>query len=593
MAIAVMVCLVHCKPSTEKHIEHQPDQGIPVQGRFDNLFDTDERGTKRIDIDLSQPSDVQLDIPHTATPQLVAYRVMGPVTGLQLKDELLPPIGDVRAWVQHLTRNASTDRQKAEALFQFVVHDIRDWYYPAQGLDLTVEDLGVLIWNFGYGFCYDMGRLQAGLWHEAGLRSRIVAWPQHTLAEVYYDDAWHLYDLQHRSFYEKPDGSVASFAEIKQDPTLFQGALNQLGLDPIGYPPHHMAHWYQIANPRFEDSADRAYWKIERSFAFDLRLGEYVDVIYTEPAVTYHPDSWAQYYGEMTLRKDPPWPVQGRLVYAPSHINQSAQWAPTTTPEGKPGYVLNMKSPFLFTEAWVKVPGISAFPRVWVHVWGNTQFAGRLVGGNALISKLVQGSNDFSVIVEDMDEDLSAALAKAEIHTRLQLSHIGLPKLRPGRNLLPLLFEHGTPHLSAWYLEYAPDLRIANIKTSPRYPRVGEPVDIIVTVENVGSGPSQPTQLNVNNNTTVLMSETIRSVGITTIPSLKPGRKTSVQVPWVANTEMTWYGQNPNVQLIDAWLDIEKMTADANRDNNRLQHYVVLKHSDGRFPELPGYQPLH
>jgi hypothetical protein len=62
-----------------------------------------------------------------------------------------------------------------------------------------------------------------------------------------------------------------------------------------------------------------------------------------------------------------------------------------------------------------------------------------------------------------------------------------------------------------------------------------------------------------------------------------------VRVYWQANKRMTWYGQNPNVQLFDAWLDFERNTGDADRDNNRRQDYVLLSARDGSLPDLPGY----
>lgn len=593
LAMAAVLCVSCHVNKLQPHASGEAQRLGGLQPRTENLHDTDERGTYRIDADASESTEFKLHLHPGATPQLVCYRVIGPVKGFKLNDEKSPLVGDLSGLINHVTAHCESDREKAEALFRFVVDDVKDWYYPAQGIDLTVEDLGVLIWNFGYGFCYDMGRLQAGLWHHAGLRSRIVGWPQHTLAEVYYDGGWHLYDLQHRSFYEKPDGSVAGFHELQADPTLFETQLNEFGLDPIGYPPHHLAHWYQIAKPNFQDSDEGIYWKTERSFAMDLRVGEFFEIFYTEPAVTYHPDSWSQYYGEMTLRKDPPWPIQGRLTYAPGYQNQKAQWSPVQTPEGTPGYQIDMASPFIFTEAWVRAPEVAGFTRVWVKVWGHTQFVGRLVGGNALLNRFIQGSNRFTVIIEANDAHaFPANLERSEIHSRLQISPIGVPKLRPGTNSLPLVFESGSPHLSAWYLEHAADLVVTSMKTIPKHPKPGDRCDLVFTVRNRGSGRSVPTELTVNNNTTVLMSETVRRVGVATIPPLNPGSKIKVKLPWVASTEMSWYGQNPHVQLIDAWLDLEKRTADANRDNNRFQQYVVLRQPDGAKVVLPGYVDL-
>ncbi len=540
-----------------------------------------ERGCNRADIRLSSPGHIQLDLDPSCTPQFVCYRVMGPVVGWTIQSEGEPAVGDLNALVQHLTAGSRSERERAERLFEFVVNDMRDWFYPAQGIDLTVEDLGALIWNFGYGFCYDLGRLQAGLWHLAGLRSRIVGWPQHTLAEVYYEGSWHLYDLQHRNYYLNSSGDVAGFDEIKLNPGLLNQKLDTFGLDPIGYPPEHLVHWYKIAQPKFEDSEQGPHWKTDKSFTMDLRFGEFFEVVYSEPVVAYHPDSWTQYYGEKTLRKDPPWLVQGRLTYAPNYLKSPAKWIATETPAGTPGYRIRMKSPFIFTEGWIKIPDHTSFDRIWVDVWEQSHFVGRLVGGNAIFSKLIEGSNQFDVIVEADDID---QISRCAIETRLQMSHIGLPKIAPGSNQIPVSFRIGRPHVTLWYLEDAPDLQIVQFSCAPAKPSAGELVQISYQVENKGSGKSPASTLTVFNNTTSFLSETTERVGIASIPPLNPGQKVTVELVWEANTRMTWYGQDPHVQLFDAWIDFEHDLADADRENNRRQNYLRLNNADLKLP---------
>lgn len=553
------------------------------QFKMHDYPEANERGCTRMDVTVEKPGAVAIELASNSQPQIVCYRVMGPVRGFQIKDEFQPAVGDLAGLVANITEHAKSDREKAEALFRFVVQDIKDWYYPAQGIDLTVEDLGVLIWGFGFGFCYDLGRLQAGLWHSAGLRSRIVAWPQHTLAEVFYDDAWHLYDLQHRSFYIKPDGVVAGFAEIKANPKLLEQNLNEYGLDPIGYPPDHLAEWYRIAQPRFEDSREKPYWKAERTFEMDLRFGEFFEFVTSETPVAYHPDSWVQYYGEKTLRKDPPWLVQGRLTYAPSYLNQAAHWQPTKTPDGHKGFLVEMNSPFIFTEGWMRVKNMPGFNRVWIRVWGEDHFAGRMVEGRSLFSELIAGSNRFSVIVE---ADNPSALETAVIQTRLQLSPIGLPELRPGLNNIPMRFRKGRPHLTLWYQDQAPDLAFVNMAIKPPRPIVDQPSLVNYEVENRGGGASAPTLVKLFNNTTSLFSETTEWIGTQTIPTLQPGERHLIEFQWLTSDRMTWYGQDPQVQLLDVWLDMDRTTCDNNRENNRRQDYVLLG-SAGAFDSLP------
>ena len=568
---------------------------VPVSKRPGTYPDSNERGQIRLDADFKSSANLPIEIDPSGKGQPVAFRMMGPVEGLRIQAEGQASVGDLQGLVDSLIAGAKTDREKAERLFDFVINDMKDWYYPAQGIDLTVEDLKVLIWNFGFGFCYDLGRLQAGLWAHAGLRSRIVGWPQHTVAEVFYGDAWHLYDLQHRSFYEKPDGQVASFAELKANPKLFYQNLNEYGLDAIGYPPHHMGHWYGIANPKFEDSQDGDHWKTGKDFRMDLRKGELFDILYTQPGPAYHPDSWHQYYGETTLRKDPPWLLQGRLTYAPDFLNLPAKWEVVQTPNGTRGFALSFSNPFIFIEGWLKIPGVRGFPKYWVHAWDRTHFGGRLVGGNGIFSKHIAGSNSFTIVVEPDGEGTTAedfGLERVQVHTRLQISPLGIPKLDSGKNHWPITFDSGTPHISLWYLERSPDLSIEHMTMVPEHPRPGTQAEVRVTVKNSGNANSQPTSLSLFNNVTAFHSETIEKVGGQMVPPLKPGDSATIQFPWIANTRMTWYGQNPFVQLFDAWLDIEGDLPDPVTQNNRKQFYILMAKEDGSLPGLPGYQSI-
>ena len=564
------------KPTLRRH--HYPGSNEPNQWR--------------LDADFTESSRLAIDIDPNKLPAPVTLRVMGPVEGYRVQAEGEPAMGDLDGLIARIIKDAKTDREKADALFFFTRDQMKDWYYPAQGLDLTVEDLSVLIWNFGYGFCYDLGRLQAGIWARAGLRSRIVGWPVHTVAEVFYD-------LQHRSFYLKPDGQVAGFEELKANGDLFYQGLNKYGLDAIGYPPHHMVQWYGIAEPNFQDSNDGDHWKYDKDWGMDLRFGEFFELLYTQPGVMYHPDSWVQYYGEMTLRKSPPWPIQGRLVYAPGYMKQPAIWQETKAPSGEDAFAITMKNPFIFTEGWIKIPGFSKFNRFWIEAFGRTYEAGRLVGGNGLFSKYITGSNEFTIIVA-VDKAQGGVTAEdfglqtAEIHTRLQVSHLGVPRLKPGMNQWPIMFESGRPHVSLWYLDNSADLAITQFRMEPENPKPGEAATLYYAIANKGTLRNQPTKFEVYNNTTVFRSETIEEVGALTIPPIEPGKTYEAAVPWIANTRQTWYGQNPYVQLFDAFIDMPKDRPDPDtvRANNRRQDYVLLKQEDGQLPELPGYRDL-
>lgn len=595
------------KPGAGKKLDApNPLEGLPpldqIPVQRPKVFDDHYPGSndpyqRRIATEIHTSSIIEIDLPEQATPSPVVMRFLGPVEGLVLQGDGTPAVGDMNGLIEYLTRNAKTDRERAEALFFFVRDEVKDWWYPAQGIDLTVEDLNVLIWGFGYGYCYDLGRLMAGLWAQAGFRSRVVGWPQHTVAEVFYDNAWHLYDLQHHTFYEKPDGQVASFEELKADGSLFYQDLNEYGLDPINYPPPHMVHWYSIANPVFQDSTEGGPWTIERDFRLDLRPGELLDIYWAEPGAYFHPDSWVVYYGLKTNDKNPPVPMVAYQEYNPARFipDGAMVFEKVKAPNGKRGWAIDMQSPFMFTEGMFKVPGGGHLPAGWVEVFGRTHALGRLSHGTAHLTQYIAGSNAFRVIVE-LPEDKTpeeANLAKAFFETNLNISPIGMPALKGGLNRLPFRFKEGKIIFSLWFRDHGADLTLSDFKVSPENPKVGEYTKITYTVTNNGSGRSQPTSLSVFNNVTAFHSETTAKVGVQTVKPLDPGEKTEVAVYWRADKSMTWYGQNPYVQLIDAWLDMEKDTPDHDRRDNRRQDHILLRLDNGELPELPGYAKEH
>lgn len=566
----------------------------PIQDHYPNSNDGPQ---KRLVTEVHEPGIVQVDLPAQATPAPLVWRVSGPVQNLVIQAEDQPAMGDLDGLIAELIKDANTDREKADALFVFVRDVVTDWWYPAERGDLSVADLNALIWNYGYGFCYDLGRLQAGLWAKAGLRSRIVGWPQHTVAEVYYDDAWHLYDLQHHSYYETEDGTVASFEQLKNNPALFYTNINAYGLDAIGYPAHHMAHWYSLANPNFQDSADGDHWESTRDFRLDLRHGEMLEILWAEPGAGYHPESWVIYYGMKTKRKDAPYTVQGRLTYGNKGYPQDWRmvWRPVTTPTGTPGFAVTMDSPFIVTEGFLDLANPAFRGGGWIKPVerGATFFT--IKHGKADLTAMIAGLTAFDIIVEapaDMATYLDAKFDLATVELALIMSPIGLPSLKAGVNRLPFQFDEGKVYFSFWYKEHAPSLRITDFRSEPANPKPGEDTWLTYTVRNDGSGRSLPTDLTVFNNVTAFLSETTERVGIHTVPPIDPGQSREVTFYWQANTRMTWYGQNPYVQLLDAWLDLEKDTPTADRRAMRRQDYLLLHQKDGTVPDLPGYGKL-
>ena len=121
------------------------------------------------------------------------------------------------------TQARHTDEAKAIALFQF----FRQRVYHYLNLPESREPLKTVN-IMGNTLCGSQATCMKGLLEDcAGLKTRVVSHPGHTFYEVWYDDKWHGFDTM-TNFYVFTRGdkrSVASFAELRQDPTLIQDAI--------------------------------------------------------------------------------------------------------------------------------------------------------------------------------------------------------------------------------------------------------------------------------------------------------------------------------------------------------------------------------
>jgi len=90
----------------------------------------------------------------------------------------------------------------------------------------TVRDPVKIINVYGYAYCAAFGPMMAGVWEDMGQgKARTVTLPgwSHVVSEVFYGGKWHYVDLDVRAVFRRPDGTLASLAEARQDASLWQG----------------------------------------------------------------------------------------------------------------------------------------------------------------------------------------------------------------------------------------------------------------------------------------------------------------------------------------------------------------------------------
>jgi hypothetical protein len=89
-----------------------------------------------------------------------------------------------------------------------------------------IRDPVKMINVYSAGYCDMLGPTMAGIMHDMGIGpSRTLNLPAwgHVVAEVFYDGKWHYLDLDVRAVFRRPDGSLASMEEAKQDDSLWEG----------------------------------------------------------------------------------------------------------------------------------------------------------------------------------------------------------------------------------------------------------------------------------------------------------------------------------------------------------------------------------
>ena len=89
-----------------------------------------------------------------------------------------------------------------------------------------VRDPVKIVNVYGYGFCGLVGPVMEGVWKDMGAgRARTLALPDwsHVTSEVFYGGGWHYVDLDVRAVFRRDDGTLASMADARRDPSLWKG----------------------------------------------------------------------------------------------------------------------------------------------------------------------------------------------------------------------------------------------------------------------------------------------------------------------------------------------------------------------------------
>ena len=209
-----------------------------------------------------------------------------------------PDSTSLRALVAGIYANAGAHgpRERAEAIWRFFLTDGRFvepgfWYHIAgwayeepQG---EVLDPLKLINSYGFGLCYQIAPAAGDVWKAGGFEdARVWFLTGHTVAEVFYDGAYHHFDSDMMGYNATRSGSVASVRQLEQDGNIMLSGLAGPVADPW-YPADVRAGAIPDLAAAFTSTSDNRLFPFERapqghSMDFTLRPGERL-VRYFEP----------------------------------------------------------------------------------------------------------------------------------------------------------------------------------------------------------------------------------------------------------------------------------------------------------------------
>jgi hypothetical protein len=292
--------------------------------------------------------------------------------------------------------HAKTPREKAEAIWRFYLTDGRfvkpGMFYHIPGWAYEepvgqVLDPMKLLNSYGYGLCYQDGPLMAATYDAGGFKhSRVWFLTGHTVAEVYYDGAYHMFDSDELGY--NPTGSgplklrdVTSVWQLEHDGSIItRNVTGPTTSNPktVDYP------WYP-ADVRAGDMKDLAelYTSINDNYLyayrrypegstmdFVLRPGERM-IRYYRPTpagtfylpYTYDGKDWkilpdfAQFSlppaaGPRSEKDARTW-ATGKIEYRPTDISSDL-----TRQENGDTYIFSMPSPYVIIDAHFSMQAI-------------------------------------------------------------------------------------------------------------------------------------------------------------------------------------------------------------------------------------------
>jgi hypothetical protein len=141
---------------------------------------------------------------------------VGVVAHLKVLSDKVPDVSSMEAWKKSFIRDDMSDKEKVLTFFKskvmFVYQDSPPQEYLSEGgcVHDPIKEFNV----YGYGMCCCASSNMEAFARYLGMEARGWGINGHSVPEVSFDGSWHLIDSSLISYFTKPDGTIASVAEI-------------------------------------------------------------------------------------------------------------------------------------------------------------------------------------------------------------------------------------------------------------------------------------------------------------------------------------------------------------------------------------------
>ncbi|HWH70948.1 MAG TPA: hypothetical protein VNT26_16280 [Candidatus Sulfotelmatobacter sp.] len=142
---------------------------------------------------------------------------VGVVSHVKVLSDKVADVSSLEAWQKSFIKAGMTDEEKAVAAWKSSVSFVYQDPPPLEFLQADCVHDSIKSFNvYGYGMCCCASGRMEQLARYLGLPARGFGIHNHSVPEVFWDNEWHMLDASLANYFTRPDGKIASVADISQ-----------------------------------------------------------------------------------------------------------------------------------------------------------------------------------------------------------------------------------------------------------------------------------------------------------------------------------------------------------------------------------------